>query len=1110
MSTQYQFGIRLAVEGTQQVVDETDKASQGFSNMGREADRGANIANGLLTKLKGLAVAYVGTETIRQFIETADAMNLLDGRLKSVIGTGANYRQAQEDIYRIAQANNIALADTTTLYIKLYDPITRLGGNTKQVADITDAFSRALRISGATTAEASSATLQFAQAMGSGILRGEEFNSITEAAPRVIRALADSLGVSTGELRKMAEQGELTADVVGRALVGQLSALRQESDKLPDTVGGAFTRLKNDASLLVREFDDTAGATGLLARGIGGLADGVGFLAKELVAFNGSAPLRQAAEDVNDLHRRATILRNGMEAGFYGPNFQKELDETNAKLVIARQRFRELDQQLGGVTATQEGMIIQGKERERVTRMLAEADKSLDGIRQQLSGTDKNYIPTLNELQRLRELGTIGEKEYVDLVTQLAEKNYKKSASTKVVAESDREAKKAADELAAIDKRRGEVLVELSGYSRDYATRTGDLAALYAAGKITLEQLTAAHDALLAKQPAMIAQTKAQADATRDGIEAAKARNAEFDVAFDKIERERLATEGQIGAARTMLERIEYETAAVKMSNVERAISTAERDLERQGVVRGTLAYDAYIEKIRAAVVRKEDVDKSITENKRLEEESKRSAQAIQQGLTDSLFRAFESGGKFFSVLWDGVKNTIKTTILQPLIADISKPFLSFFSTVVDDVARTVLRPTIATDGITSFLSTLWNGLTSILGSFSSGLGSVMSGIGSAVGGLFGGGSSGGGALGAAGSIASLGGTAANGGLLGNVGALFGGEFGVFGGGAMSGIGGALAAAAPWALGISAALSIANSLFGDRGGPKVSGLANTGGFADIPAGGAGDSAAAQILQGLTSQYGAYTEALGGTAGNLTGAAFFAKDPQGNAATQLVLDAKLNGTEIFSRNNRTSGGNVEDVGRSDQEFANAVAEAQTRALLASLQATTYSDANIASQIAAINAGGSAEQISSQIQAIAAAEQQRRQQAAAAAQQAQQPQTAPAWAGTGGAIGVTAQVSTEVLDLYARTAAAAERTVAAIYESGTDVGNRIRGPIYEVNVNIDMMRAKFDDMIAALREELQLVRVQIYNTEQVLLGPARESADALAGSSRGGLPLLTRTA
>ena len=83
---------------------------------------------------------------------------------------------------------------------------------------VTDATARSLQISGAKAQEAASATLQLAQALGAGALRGEEFNAVNEAAPRLMKALADGLGVPVGKLKQLAEQGLLTTDVMTMAL----------------------------------------------------------------------------------------------------------------------------------------------------------------------------------------------------------------------------------------------------------------------------------------------------------------------------------------------------------------------------------------------------------------------------------------------------------------------------------------------------------------------------------------------------------------------------------------------------------------------------------------------------------------------------------------------------------------------------------------------------------------------------------------------------------------------------------------------------------------------------------------------------------------------------
>jgi len=212
----------------------------------------------------GLTLGYA----VREFIQVADAMSSLDSRLKLATKSQAEYEQAQKDVYRISQTNKVGLQETTTLYARMADPIRKLGGDTRTTATITEAFGAALRISGATTAEAGSATIQFSQAMASGVLRGEEFNSVSEAAPRVMQALESALGKTRKELREMAAQGKLTADVVGNALIVEFVKLKEEAATMPMTVGAAMQLLRNDIAKMVSAFNTSVPVTRTLAEAI--------------------------------------------------------------------------------------------------------------------------------------------------------------------------------------------------------------------------------------------------------------------------------------------------------------------------------------------------------------------------------------------------------------------------------------------------------------------------------------------------------------------------------------------------------------------------------------------------------------------------------------------------------------------------------------------------------------------------------------------------------------------------------------------------------------------------------------------------------------------------
>lgn len=220
-----------------------------------------SAANGLRNTLVGVFAGISTVAIAKEFIATADAVALLDARLKNSVGTEKEFAAAKAEVYRIAQANNIGLKEATELYTKLNDPVKRLGGSTKETGGIVEAFALSLRLGGANANEASAATLQFAQAMASGKLSGDEFRSLAEASPVFMKKLADGMGVPIENLKKMGSEGKLTADVVGNALLKSLESMRGEATRLPDTVSGAFQRIKNDVIVAVGELNNNSGLT---------------------------------------------------------------------------------------------------------------------------------------------------------------------------------------------------------------------------------------------------------------------------------------------------------------------------------------------------------------------------------------------------------------------------------------------------------------------------------------------------------------------------------------------------------------------------------------------------------------------------------------------------------------------------------------------------------------------------------------------------------------------------------------------------------------------------------------------------------------------------------
>lgn len=238
----------------------------GMSAFGEQVNR----AKGQL--LAFLTINWAGGK-VQEIVQIADAWNMMSARLKLATAGQREYVTAQKELFAIAQRIGVPIQETATLYGKLQQAVRMLGGEQQDALSITESISQALRLSGASATEAQSSLLQFGQALASGVLRGEEFNSVVENSPRLAQALADGLNVPIGRLRKLAEEGRLTADVVVNALMSQKDKLASEYAQLPQTVSQSFERLRNAFAQWVSKVDESTGFTKKLAEALTFLAN---------------------------------------------------------------------------------------------------------------------------------------------------------------------------------------------------------------------------------------------------------------------------------------------------------------------------------------------------------------------------------------------------------------------------------------------------------------------------------------------------------------------------------------------------------------------------------------------------------------------------------------------------------------------------------------------------------------------------------------------------------------------------------------------------------------------------------------------------------------------
>lgn len=259
--------------------------------------RGLKAADGIKSISEQLALVQralllfqggnVLTDLVTDVAATADGYNNLAARIKLATGEGEAFDRAFERVEQIALDTNSALEGTGNLFARLTEAGKSAGLGAQdavsQALELTESINQAVQVSGAGAQASDAAITQLIQGLSSGALRGEEFNSVMEQAPRLAKALADGLGVTTGQLRAMANEGRLSTDVVIGALKSQADTLKAEFSTLPPTLGRAVQNLSTAWTVYVGETDKATGASQAAARAVNVLAENLDTVAGYLI-----------------------------------------------------------------------------------------------------------------------------------------------------------------------------------------------------------------------------------------------------------------------------------------------------------------------------------------------------------------------------------------------------------------------------------------------------------------------------------------------------------------------------------------------------------------------------------------------------------------------------------------------------------------------------------------------------------------------------------------------------------------------------------------------------------------------------------------------------------
>ena len=231
-----EMDVRGLLTAQQRVNQRLDLMERGFDKTSRSID----TTERSMSSLSRVAVALTAALSVQQVAEYADAWATVNNKLSNSLRPSEQLADVTERVFNITQQTRSSLDATASLYARLERATRQYGTSAGDLAKLTTIINQGFVVSGATAQEAENAIIQLSQGLASGALRGEEFNSVNEQGNRLIVALADSMGVSIGQMRNMAAQGKLTTDVVVNGLLSQGSVIGAEFANTTTTISQAL------------------------------------------------------------------------------------------------------------------------------------------------------------------------------------------------------------------------------------------------------------------------------------------------------------------------------------------------------------------------------------------------------------------------------------------------------------------------------------------------------------------------------------------------------------------------------------------------------------------------------------------------------------------------------------------------------------------------------------------------------------------------------------------------------------------------------------------------------------------------------------------------------
>jgi tape measure domain-containing protein len=239
--------MRQLAEDTANNAPNINENRNAQDNFNRSLQSGKNSADDLMNAVKGVVGAYLTIESVKGVLNASDELVTTTARLDIMNDGLQTTDELVKMVYASAQNARGEFGAMTDVVARFGNNAGDAFGSTEEVVKFANLVQKQMTIAGASTAEASNAMLQLSQALGSGVLRGDELNSIFEQAPNLIQSIATYLDVPIGKIREMAQEGQLSADVVKAAIFASADDINSKFDQMPMTWDQVMTSMKNSA-----------------------------------------------------------------------------------------------------------------------------------------------------------------------------------------------------------------------------------------------------------------------------------------------------------------------------------------------------------------------------------------------------------------------------------------------------------------------------------------------------------------------------------------------------------------------------------------------------------------------------------------------------------------------------------------------------------------------------------------------------------------------------------------------------------------------------------------------------------------------------------------------